>query len=164
MKLGILLGVVLIMACGGFFWWAASSQKTAQNAAIANTARYELTMARSNAAMGKEVDRERLAKTPGIEGALREAAEDVKRSVALQLRDPTDPLWGDIWTTDYITICGSVNGRNAYGAYAGDEMFYAPDGMIGRLPGHPAYRAKDLQMCFGGGHRVILSRQPPLAK
>ena len=121
-----------------------------------------LSLASIDVSEGKPIDRSKLAAMPGIDAALEQRAEGVKVSVSKQLRDPTDLIWGDIWTPDLITICGTVNGRNAYGAYAGAIDFYALDGQLARLPGHPQYQAKDLLRCLeGDDHRVILKAAQP---
>lgn len=126
------------------------------------TASTSLATAANEVAEGREIDRAQLVAMPGLEAALVERAEWAKESARRQLRDPTDPIWGTIWTPDLITICGAVNGRNAFGAYAGDEVFYAPDGASARLPGHYQYEAKDLANCWVGGYyRVIIPAKAP---
>lgn len=136
-----------------------SDQPSKTDVAAANT---NLSYAAIELAEDRPFNRAELVGLPGLEEALIERAERAKDSARAQLRDPTNVIWGDIWTPDLIMICGTVNGRNAYGAYAGDEVFYAPNGTSARLPGHYQYEAKDLASCWEGDHyRVIIPAEAP---
>ncbi len=53
--------------------------------------------------------------------------EAVKKGVIGVLKDPTSALFGDMQATKsvdgVVTVCGYVNGKNAYGGYVGDKPF-----------------------------------------
>lgn len=51
-----------------------------------------------------------------------ELIESARVAVAGQLRDPTSPLFSQVEARDNL-VCGLVNGKNAFGAYAGDQKF-----------------------------------------
>jgi hypothetical protein len=119
--------------------WTSSSD--VKNADLA------LTLAQGEARYGKPIDRSELLALPGLESALDQRGRQVKASAGQQLRDPTDPIWGEVWTPDLVTICGTVNGRNAYGAYAGSEVFYSTDGETAHLAGSPQFKASEAQAC-----------------
>lgn len=121
-----------------------------------------LTLAAGRAELGETYDKAELLSMPGLEAALHKRGLQVKSNVAQQLRDPTDPIWGEIWTPDLVTICGTVNGRNAYGAYAGSELFYATDGKTARLAGSPLFKAAEAQACQDRSDpRLILRADRP---
>ena len=53
--------------------------------------------------------------------------EDIKARVAEGLRDPSSALIRNAFEvddTDNTIICGEVNGKNAYGGYAGFTWFF----------------------------------------
>lgn len=152
----------LVLALLAGFALAACSDG-ASDAEIA-AANINLRYAGNELAEGRSIDRAELEALRGLEVALVQRAQRAKEAVQAQMRDPTNLIWGDIWTPDLIMICGTVNGRNAYGAYAGDEVFYAPDGISARLPGHYQYEASDLEKCWKGAqHRVIIPAERPPA-
>lgn len=123
-----------------------------------------LTLAAGRAEFGQPYDKAALLAMPGLKVALKQRARKVKANAAQQLRDPTDPIWGDIWTQDLVTICGTVNGRNAYGAYAGPTLFYARDGETARLQGDPMFKADEAAACHDTtDHRLILRGDKPRA-
>jgi len=47
---------------------------------------------------------------------------EAKEAVAATLRDPTSAMFTDV-RSDGVTVCGNVNGRNGFGAYAGASRF-----------------------------------------
>lgn len=52
-----------------------------------------------------------------------------KAAVVYTLRDPDSAQFrGLVIDTEARTLCGQVNGKNAYGGYAGFERFYAVEG------------------------------------
>jgi hypothetical protein len=51
--------------------------------------------------------------------------EEAQAGVRAQMRDGESARWGAIWTVDGWNYCGFVNGKNAYGAYAGFKPFRA---------------------------------------
>lgn len=122
-----------------------------------------LTLAAGRAEFGQPYDKAELIAMPGLKAALKQRARKVKANAAQQLRDPTDPIWGDIWTPDLVTICGTVNGRNAYGAYAGPTQFYARDGETARLQGDPMFKENEASACHHAqDHRLILRGDRPV--
>lgn len=126
------------------------------------SAEIALALASARAGYGEPYDKAELIAMPGLKAALKQRARKVKANAAQQLRDPTDPIWGDIWTPDLITICGTVNGRNAYGAYAGPALFYARDGETARLQGDPTFKADEAAACHDTtDHRLILRGDKP---
>lgn len=143
----------VLAACGDW-----TSKSDVKNADLA------LRLAEGRMRYGETVDRSELLALPGLETALDQRARKVKANAAQQLRDPTDPIWGDIWTPDLVTICGTVNGRNAYGAYAGPTLFYARDGETARLQGDPTFKADEATACHDTtDHRLILRGDKPRA-
>jgi hypothetical protein len=45
-------------------------------------------------------------------------------AVASELRDPTSPLFTEVTATQNgLEVCGYVNGKNGFGAYAGKQRF-----------------------------------------
>lgn len=134
--ISVVLTAVVLASCSD--WTSKSDIKNAE---------LELVLAGANAEDGMAVDKTRLLAMPGLEAALDQRGRRVKASAGQQLRDPTDPIWGEVWTPDLVTICGTVNGRNAYGAYAGSELFYATDGKTARLAGSPQFKASEAQAC-----------------
>lgn len=44
-------------------------------------------------------------------------------AVASKLRDPTSPLFTNVSTRNGSEVCGEVNGKNGFGAYAGSARF-----------------------------------------
>ncbi len=146
-----IIGAGFLSSCGD-----GTSKSDIKNADLA------LTLAAGEARYGKPVDQSELLALPGLEAALDERGRRVKASARQQLRDPTDPIWGEIWTPDLLTICGTVNGRNAYGAYAGNEMFYATDGETARLAGSAQFKAAEAQACQDRSDpRLILRADRP---
>ncbi|WP_333896234.1 hypothetical protein [Brevundimonas aurantiaca] len=128
------------------------SESDVKNAELA------LTLAEGRTRYGETVNRSELLALPGLEKALDQRARKVKANVAQQLRDPTDPIWGDMWTPDLITTCGTVNGRNAYGAYAGQALFYARDGKTARLQGDPLFKTDEASICYDTADRRLILR------
>ena len=58
---------------------------------------------------------------PGTEAA---DIEQAKAKAARDLRDPESAQFRDVATSDDGTwVCGEINGKNAYGAYAGYQRF-----------------------------------------
>lgn len=51
------------------------------------------------------------------------AGYDAKHLVAATLKDPSSTKWGAIWSYGGV-ICGYVNAKNSYGAYAGPARFF----------------------------------------
>lgn len=45
-------------------------------------------------------------------------------AVASELRDPTSPLFTDVTANGTLEVCGKVNGKNGFGAYAGAQRFH----------------------------------------
>ena len=64
------------------------------------------------------IDRGLAPVTPGEGARLNAAREDIARL----LRDPASATFTDL-ETDGFVVCGWVNGRNAFGAYAGAQRF-----------------------------------------
>ena len=56
---------------------------------------------------------------PGTEAHMIETA---KKQVAASLKDPTSPLFTQIRAVE-DGVCGQVNGKNSFGAYAGNSGF-----------------------------------------
>lgn len=44
-------------------------------------------------------------------------------AVASELRDPTSPLFTNVTSPNEREVCGEVNGKNGFGAYAGKQRF-----------------------------------------
>lgn len=51
------------------------------------------------------------------------AGGEAKGLVAATLKDPSSVKWGGIWSYGGV-ICGYVNAKNSYGAYAGPARFF----------------------------------------
>ena len=66
-----------------------------------------------------------------VPGTPQHHVQRAKSEVATQLRDPRSAQFRDV-TTNGLVVCGEVNGRNAYGAYAGYGRFVF-DGLIAHL-------------------------------
>ncbi len=83
--------------------------------------------------------------TPSEEAKLNAAREDVARL----LRDPASATFTDL-ETDGFVVCGWVNGRNAFGAYAGARRFVWTS-VSARIDGQEATTgyemADELQRC-----------------
>ena len=90
-----------------------------------NDANAALAIAAADDFLGRPTDLEKLAAMPAIQEALDRQAGMAQQGVLQRLRDPTSPLWGDMWTVDYVAFCGTVNGKNAFGAYGGAKRFVA---------------------------------------
>ncbi|RWC58883.1 hypothetical protein [Mesorhizobium sp.] len=53
--------------------------------------------------------------------------ETVKAGVSARMKDPTSPMFGNMASSiaenGMVQVCGTVNGRNSFGAYAGAQPF-----------------------------------------
>ncbi len=49
--------------------------------------------------------------------------KQAQESVARRLRDPESARFSDVRVTEDGSVCGHVNGKNAFGAYAGAQPF-----------------------------------------
>ncbi|MEH6697228.1 MAG: hypothetical protein V7672_00870 [Brevundimonas sp.] len=64
----------------------------------------------------------------GLSGCDRTEA-DAKQTVAAQLKDPSSAQFRNVITNGSI-VCGEVNGKNSWGAYAGFTRFIAADEIV----------------------------------
>jgi hypothetical protein len=48
---------------------------------------------------------------------------DAQESVAAKLKDPGSAQFTDVQVSETGAVCGKVNGKNAFGAYAGESRF-----------------------------------------
>ncbi|EJL22694.1 hypothetical protein PMI01_04933 [Caulobacter sp. AP07] len=62
-----------------------------------------------------------------------------KKLIAHDLKDPSSALFREVHKTDQA-VCGEVNGKNAYGAYAGFRHFIVESGNIAMEPDLPSER------------------------
>lgn len=65
-----------------------------------------------------------------------ESVTQAKAAAARDLRDPSSAQFRDLRSGEYDgqgVICGEINGKNAYGAYAGFTGFVAHESMIGEV-------------------------------
>jgi hypothetical protein len=67
----------------------------------------------------------------------------VKEQAAAQLRDPSSAQFRNIKRNQGF-VCGEINGKNGFGAYAGFKRFYGTDGGVTIDPG-------DDGLAFEGG-------------
>lgn len=65
------------------------------------------------------------------------AQSDTQRVVAAELRDPSSAEFRNI-IEGTSTVCGEVNGKNAFGAYAGFKPFVSANGLVRFEPEQPA--------------------------
>ena len=88
---------------------------------------------------------------------------EAKKAVASEMKDPTAPLFSEIKTTE-DGVCGYVNGKNSYGAYAGKTRFTWRKNEVlieGGDHSNPGVRAADacmLEAMFAGcqeGKRLL---------
>ncbi|MNU42719.1 hypothetical protein D3C71_314850 [compost metagenome] len=84
----------------------------------------------------------------------------MREHLAQEMKDPTSVIWGELWTVDYVHVCGEVNAKNSFGAYTGRQIFYSNGGVGALLPGHPLWKLEDLANCSGGARRLILPADP----
>ena len=66
---------------------------------------------------------------PGRADKLRAMAA-AKLAVPTTLRDPSSAEFGDIWGMSADVACGSVNGKNAFGAMVGQTRFIFENGRV----------------------------------
>lgn len=59
----------------------------------------------------------------GLAACERGAVAEVKQAVAAQQRDPDSAKFTDVRQGRENWVCGLVNGKNAFGAYAGPRRF-----------------------------------------
>lgn len=62
-----------------------------------------------------------------------------KKLVTHDLKDPSSAQFRDVHKTDQA-VCGEVNGKNAYGAYAGFQHFIVENGSVSMEPELPSAR------------------------
>jgi hypothetical protein len=80
-------------------------------------------------------------------GTSEQAVEDMKKSVARSLKDPTSAQFRNVRLVPYINgkvLCGEVNGKNSYGGYSGFTAFVAgtnQSSLYDRQAGYPAIEA-----------------------
>ena len=148
-KIYSVIGLLCLAAC--------DSGPTKSDVTAANVT---LTSARIKYGKGEPIERAALEAMPGMQAALEEDGRAMRDRLAQQMKDPTSVIWGDLWTVDYVHVCGEVNAKNSFGAYTGRQTFYSDDGVSARLPGHPLWKAEDLAHCSGGPRRLILPADP----
>lgn len=52
---------------------------------------------------------------------------EAKKEVSSKLKDPSSAQFSDVYVSETGAVCGKVNGKNAFGAYAGATSFvYIP--------------------------------------
>lgn len=57
------------------------------------------------------------------------ATKQARNLVAYQLRDPSSAQFRDVFTHNGA-VCGQVNSKNGFGAYAGFARFYVSEGRV----------------------------------
>lgn len=67
----------------------------------------------------------------------------VKKLAASQLRDPSSAQFRNI-ANDGLFVCGEINGKNGYGAYAGFTRFYGDQTMVSIDPDNHEKLAPDI--------------------
>lgn len=72
---------------------------------------------------------------------------DVMDAVAAEMRDPASAQFRNI-EQGTTTACGEVNGRNAYGGYAGFTEFVYQNGIVKFEPEKPAGFDTDSQVAY----------------
>ena len=72
---------------------------------------------------------------------------EAKAAVADSLRDPSSAEFREVFEGPTAT-CGEVNGKNAYGAYAGFKRFVYADGIARVEPEQPVVFAVDTQTAY----------------
>lgn len=82
--------------------------------------------------------------------------EEAQAGVRAQLRDGDSARWGAIWTVDGWNYCGFVNGKNAYGAYAGFKPFRAVGDQAEISPPAETWN----KYCRGGDPKIALEGRP----
>lgn len=145
--LGAIISAMLLASCGEP--WSVSKAE-----AEASSAETAIILAQYAELRGEPVDRSALDAMPGLSAALGARAHRAREAVATRLKDPTSPIWGPMWTVDYFRICGTVNAKNSFGAYAGDEAFYVIGDEV--FLGGNVDPAKWEQYCDGMRRPIIL--------
>lgn len=96
---------------------------------------------------------------PLLAGCGFQTLHDAKQSAADQLLDPKSAqfrnvrLIPDAKRSDAagLGVCGEINGKNAYGAYAGFKRFVARRGETAKIEGDTGFDDLDLDICFREG-------------
>jgi hypothetical protein len=65
----------------------------------------------------------------GCTSAAQKSADQVKAQVAAQMKDPDSAKFTNL-KFRLATLCGEVNSKNSFGAYAGAEKFHGASGAI----------------------------------
>lgn len=65
----------------------------------------------------------------GCTSAAQKKADEVKAQVAAQMKDPDSSKFTNL-KFRLATLCGEVNSKNSFGAYAGAEKFHGASGAI----------------------------------
>lgn len=83
-------------------------------------------------------------------------AKDSYESFKLTLADPYSAQFRDVWAVKFGTkgavgsaVCGTVNAKNAYGAYVG-EMPFVATGPLVWTPDHPNFQEQYRVICLEG--------------
>ena len=80
--------------------------------------------------------------------------DQAKKSVAAELRDPASAQFRAVKAVRQedgsIAVCGEVNGRNAFGGYAGYSQFYVHRGQVSLAPDtQNAVTVEDASAAYG---------------
>ena len=122
-KAGIIVTMGLVAVAGfvGFAIYSAVQEGAREEEAMRRSDHsYAVAMASADAFLKKT--------RPFIQIApydLKIGAEEAKAGVMAKLRDSESARWGEIWTVDGWHYCGTVNAKNAFGAYPGFQRFVA---------------------------------------
>lgn len=88
-----------------------------------------------------------------IPGTKANMVENAKKAVAATLKDPSSPMFTQITAVE-DGVCGMVNGKNSFGAYAGNSRFVWTDtrilveGTTNSNPGIMAMEACELEKLY----------------
>lgn len=94
------------------------------------------------------------AKSSGGSSAYVPSQDSVDRAqfmtaVSPFLKDSESARWGAVWRTPGGDLCGMVNAKNSFGAFAGEEMFMIAAGQtfnVSSLSTLPANKRKGLEI------------------
>lgn len=96
---------------------------------------------------------------PGTDANL---IEQAKKKVAAELRDPASAQFREVHTAPQKgrstpAVCGEVNGRNAYGGYAGFQKFYVLGDEVRLDPGEGLGSLEDTTsaLAFSTDHMTV---------
>lgn len=154
MKAWLPLGVAVVgtVVAGVVIDRAASHQRASETAAqVRSEHRYAVLMAEAAETLGDPVKA-----VPTSPDHLALGVEQAQAGVRAQLRDGESARWGAIWTVDGWNYCGFVNGKNAYGAYAGFKPFRAVGDRAEISPPAETWN----KYCRGADPKIALEGRP----